>query len=141
MMTLYYVDYYKDLCNTYTVYAVAPADRDRFRRRFPDAERVSRATAIRLGWTRVREAKRDGEFWPAGFAGSPAEDTLESHLDACRRHTKDTLDGLDGIYEAIADMERENARRDEAEARAATAWDLERRRSLDARCDLARGEG
>lgn len=106
-MTLYYVDYYRDFCNTYTVYAVAPADRDRFERFFPDATRIDRREAIRLGWSRVREAKHDGEFWPAGFAECRSPFDLPSTpgeaLENCRRATAEAIDDREVQEEGAAE--------------------------------------
>ena len=89
MATLYYVDYPRDFANEYDVFAVAPEDRAAFERVRPDAERINRPEAIRLGWTRRREAKRDGEQWFGGFFqgwGHPA-DTLDEVMEECRKQT------------------------------------------------------
>lgn len=113
-MTTYFIDYYKDLCNTYTVYAVAPEDRERFIRLFPDAERITRDRAINRGWSRVREARQDGEYWPAGFAErldtKSASDfgpqTVATVLEDCRVATRQILDDREVRIEA-AQMAKE----------------------------------
>lgn len=64
----YFVNYPRDFANEYTVYAVPPASIPQFRALFPEAEPISRPRAIHLGWTRPREARRDGEQWFGGLA-------------------------------------------------------------------------
>lgn len=73
-MRHYYIDYPRDFANEYTVYVVPAGEVARFRGALPDAERITRSEAIRKGWTRPRQAGRDGEQWYGGFAyrGYPA---------------------------------------------------------------------
>jgi hypothetical protein len=88
-MNRYFVDYPRDFANEYTVYAVPAGMVADFGRAFPDAEPITRSRAIRLGWTRVKEAKRDGEQWFGGFADSGAyPETLGEALEACRAATE-----------------------------------------------------
>jgi hypothetical protein len=101
-MTRYFIDYYRDFGNTYTVYAVSPADVARFRAAFPDAEPISRARAIDRGWTRVRQAKRTGEQWPAGFAdpaaGAATPQSIAEAIDLCREGTQDAIEQTEAVH-------------------------------------------
>jgi hypothetical protein len=102
MATTYFIRYPRDFANEYTVYAVAPEDRERFGRLIPDAERITRYRAIEIGWTRPREAKRDGEQWFGGFAepghGLWAGNVAQA-LEACREGTREILDNIESEHE------------------------------------------
>lgn len=67
-MNLYYINYPRDFANEYTVYVVTPELRERFKKAFPDADRITRKSAIERGWSRVKEAHETGEQWFGGFA-------------------------------------------------------------------------
>lgn len=91
MPATYFVDYPRDFCNEYNVYVVSRADHADFVRFIPSARRISRAEAIKLGWTRPKQAKRDGEYWLGGFYDDPLSrfaDTLAEALDECRKATE-----------------------------------------------------
>lgn len=68
-MNRYFVAYPRNFANEYKVYV---CESERTERRLlavrPDAERISRGEAVRLGWTRPREARRNGQEWHGGFA-------------------------------------------------------------------------
>jgi hypothetical protein len=100
-MLSYYVEYPRDFCNEYAVYATT--DRKAFETGRPDATRISRKEAIRLGWSRPKEAKRDGEQWFGGFwsdylSREPFE-TIAHAITDCARATETMLDQ----YEAAAE--------------------------------------
>jgi len=78
-MTRYFVEYPRGFANEYTVYAAPSGFAGTFGELFPAALPITRAEAIRLGWTRPREAKRDGEQWFGGFAET--RDYYSSTLD------------------------------------------------------------
>jgi hypothetical protein len=80
-MNTYYVSYPRDFANEYEVYVVAPEDVEVFLRAIPDATRISRAEAIRMGWTRPRQAKKYGEQWFGGFAEAHGGDDLAGKIE------------------------------------------------------------
>jgi hypothetical protein len=91
-MTTYFSEYPRDFANEYHVYAVAADDLADFQEHFPDASRITRKEAIRLGWSRPREAKKYGEqwfggFWDDGLAPCGFEETLASALEECQKAT------------------------------------------------------
>ncbi len=70
-MLHYFVDY-ADYCgehfaNDYNVFASTAKGSQKFRDAFPEARRITRKEAIRLGWSRPREAKQGGPQWFGGF--------------------------------------------------------------------------
>ena len=95
-MNKYYVDYPRDFANEYTVYVVRTTDTGRLKSRFPDAERISRREAIRLGWTRPRKAKKDGEQWYGGFASNNYADSVGEAIDVA----------ISATIEEIYDLQR-----------------------------------
>lgn len=87
-MNLYYIEYPRDFANEYSVYVVPTGEREHFEELFPRAERISRKKAVERGWTRVKEARRDGEQWFGGFGGSAGTyGTLEEALESARQET------------------------------------------------------
>lgn len=101
-MTRYYVDYPRGFANEYTVYAVASTDRERFERAFPEAEHISRARAVRLGWSRPREARRGGEQWYGGFCSQGFADTPDAAIEDCRIATQDAVEQAEMVRDAEA---------------------------------------
>ena len=85
-MNRYYESCPRGFCNEYTVYAVPADQAERLERLMPDARRIDRAEAIRLGTRRPAEAKRDGEQWFGGWVDGPAS-------QSCWRPTQQTVAG------------------------------------------------
>ena len=109
-MRRYYAFYPRDFANEYTVYAVESDLVARFEAAFPDARRVTRKDAIRLGVTRPAEAKRCGEQWFGGF---------EVGVASCRLPYNATLAQ---VIDALADDTRAAVEEAEARADAARAY-------------------
>lgn len=113
-MTTYYVEYPRDFANEYAVYAVASSMEGRFLAAFPDARRITRKDAVHLGWSRPREAKRDGEQWYGGFTDHPAgglDDAtdVEGALAACRLATTACVEAVEAHRQGEAEMAAEMA--------------------------------
>lgn len=90
----YFVEYPRNFANEYTVYATD--DRKAFEAAVPGADRVNRREAVRLGWSRPREAKRDGEQWFGGFhtddlSRTVTGDPLAEQLAECAAATQRML--------------------------------------------------
>jgi hypothetical protein len=100
--------YYRDgrFANVYTVYVVPACQRRRFELLFPDAERVSRRQAVRLGWFRPREAKRDGEQWWGGFADETGEypETVGQAIGVARESTLNLMEQAEWAREMDASV-------------------------------------
>jgi hypothetical protein len=92
-MNSYMVHYPRNFANEYQVYAGRKARLEIAKEILdsrPRAENshtrfISRKEAIRLGWSRVREAERDNEQWFGGFAESfsppyPFEESVEQGI-------------------------------------------------------------
>jgi len=95
MPASYYVEHPRGFANEYAVYVVK--DRMAFKSAIPDAKRITRVEAIRLGWSRPREAQRTGEQWYGGFFTDNRTrdtDTLDQSLDECLSATQRRLDEL-----------------------------------------------
>jgi hypothetical protein len=89
MRHAYFVDYGgRDFCNVYSVMVVKIGEAKEYASMFPDAERITRREAIRLGWTRPKEAKRDGEQWFGGFQTRYFSATLEETIADCLETTR-----------------------------------------------------
>ena len=68
-MKKYFVDYYRNFGNTYTlVYAETQADFDALRRHYPDAERITRKEAIEMARAEKLRRRCDPAF--SGFASA-----------------------------------------------------------------------
>jgi hypothetical protein len=86
-MNAYYVLYPRDFTNEYTVYVAGDAESADYLRNHNGAKRISRREAIRLGWTRPRQARKTGEQWYGGFAGDNYYDTLAEAIEAATFET------------------------------------------------------
>jgi hypothetical protein len=84
-MNAYYVLYPRDFANEYTVYVAGDAESAEHLKQL-GAKRISRREAIRLGWTRPRQARKTGEQWYGGFAGD-TYDTLAEAIEAATFET------------------------------------------------------
>ena len=94
-MNLYYVNYPRDFANEYTVFAVPSEMRERFEVAYPDADRITRVSAIERGIRRPAEACRDGEQWFGGLCDyGPSSDarTDAGKLAHCADCTVRALD-------------------------------------------------
>jgi hypothetical protein len=92
IMLRYFVEYPRGFANEYEVFAVEQADADRFRELIPAAEPITRREAIRLGWTRPRRAKKDGEQWYGGFRLEyPYHDDVDSAIKECVSATRQAM--------------------------------------------------
>ena len=95
MYTSYYVRYPRDFANEYTVYAVDDATREDFDKSFPDAKRINRAEAIRLGISRPKQARKHGEHWAGSFCRCGTSGTQAEILaEAVARTTEEVNDRL-----------------------------------------------
>jgi cation transport regulator ChaC len=98
----YLVHYPRNFCNEYTVYAGTSAQLGRLTKILESGRRaengavhrISRREAIRLGQTRVREAKRYNEQWFGGFAetGNGYPETLAEKLADAAAATEQEID-------------------------------------------------
>lgn len=93
-MNKYYIDYPRDFANEYDVYVAADAETERELLRYlgSGAQRITRQEAVRLGWTRPREATRTGEQWYGGFVGGAIWNyNVSDVLREAQRRTKEIL--------------------------------------------------
>jgi hypothetical protein len=110
-MLRYFIEYPRNFCNEYEVYAVPSVDVPRFRAAFPEAEPITRTQAIKKGWTRVREAKRDNEQWFGGFhenltTYSDTPETVPQAITACAMATLKSMEEAEYRKEAAAELMR-----------------------------------
>lgn len=99
-VTQYFINYDHANEDCYVIYVVSKGDVPRFRKLFPDSVRITRPRAIDWGWTQPREAARNGERYPGGFAARQTAQTaaLSSSLDAlttCKVATKELMDHME----------------------------------------------
>jgi hypothetical protein len=95
-MNRYYIEHPRNFANEYAVY-VCKSERTerRLLELYPNAEKINRAEAIRLGWTRPREAERNGEQWFGRFAEPLYEAPRASNvLEALTEAAQGTLDEI-----------------------------------------------
>jgi hypothetical protein len=85
-MNHYWVVYPRDFANEYTVYVTTTPQQD-YRMRYGfGGKTITRPEAIRLGWTRPRQAKKTGEQWFGGFAGDE-QTTVKDAIEEASRAT------------------------------------------------------
>lgn len=106
-MNSYFVNYPRNFSNEYEVYAVARGSEARLLALLPDASPISRKEAIRLGITRVAEAKRDNEQWFGGLCEYDAARNLPWNATTAQKLEACAVDTLAWIEQQ--EMEREAA--------------------------------
>ena len=95
----YLIHYPRDFANEYDIFVGTKAEIDRLyallnrsTERGSQLRRISRREAIQLGWSRVREAQRDGEQWYGGFAAYGREPYAHSVQAAILSARESTLE-------------------------------------------------
>ncbi len=100
---VYYHESARGFANEYTVYVVPQSLTSRFEAAFPEADRISRKRAVYWGWSRPREASRDGEQWFGGFESGNHDDrewiTVYRALDGACRATVEAIEFAEMIQE------------------------------------------
>ena len=95
----YYIDYPRNFANEYNVFVVSAEDESKFEQAYPKAQRITRKRAIELGWTRTKEAGKNGEEWCGSFCslGRTAPKNIADAIASCLADTKimlkETLEG------------------------------------------------
>lgn len=105
---VYYARHPRDFANEYDVFVVPRSMASRLEAVYPDASRISRREAVRMGISRPAEAKRDGEQWYGGLLGDDMATTPAAQLDACCRASIEAIEEAEMLAEAADEMRRQD---------------------------------